>query len=85
MSNQRLTSPWAVEDIGGGIYALTPDGRKNVGVLVTHELAEEAVNSHNAALAERKARESAGRRGVTRMTGLTGVQIGDGGSQTNIF
>jgi len=56
-----------------------------VGILATAELAEEVVREHNASLAARKAQERAARSGVSRMTGLTGVQIGDGGTQTNIF
>ena len=56
-----------------------------IGHFDTPELAAEAINSHNAALTARKARERAARSGVTRMTGLTGVQIGDGGTQNNVF
>lgn len=51
-----------------------------VGTLATAELAEEVVAAHNEALARRKAAA----RGV-HGSGWTGVQIGDGGSQTNIF
>ena len=49
------------------------------------EAADEAANSHNAALAARRLEDRARRSGVTRMTGLTGVQIGDGGTQNNVF
>lgn len=56
-----------------------------VGILATAELAGEVVGAHNAALAARKAEKRAARSGVTRMTGLTGVQIGDGNTQNNAF
>jgi hypothetical protein len=39
----------------------------------------------DAALAARRLEDRARRSGVTRMTGLTGVQIGDGGTQNNVF
>jgi hypothetical protein len=56
-----------------------------IGHFDTPELAAEAVNAHNAALTARKAAGRAARSGVTRMTGLTGVQIGDGGIQNSVF
>jgi hypothetical protein len=56
-----------------------------IGHFDTPELAAEAVNSHNAALTARMAAERAARKGVTRMSGVTGVQFGDGNSQTNVF
>lgn len=72
--------PWTAFD-DGEIWA----GEEQVGAMTTVALAEEAVNSHNAVLAANKAAERAARKGVTRMTGLTGVQIGDGGTQNNVF
>jgi len=85
-----ITLPWRQgRHQGRHIYAqLGPEPSGSdpvVGTLDTAELAEEACTSHNAALALRMASARAARHGVTRMTGLTGVQIGDGGSQTNIF
>ena len=72
--------PWtAFAD--GEIYA----GAERIGAMSTTSLAEEAVNSHNAVLAAAKAEKRAARSGVNRMTGLTGVQIGDGGTQNNVF
>jgi hypothetical protein len=76
--------PW-VSQPDGNVYAVTPDGNRNVGVMVSAEAADEAANSHNAALAARRLEDRARRSGVTRMTGLTGVQIGDGGTQNNVF
>ena len=76
--------PWTAE-ADGNVYTVTPDGRKHVGMMASRDLAEEAAGSHNAALAARRAQERAARHGVTRMTGLTGVQIGDGGTQNNVF
>jgi len=76
--------PWIAE-ADGSLCAVTPEGRRNVGMMITAEAADEAANSHNAALAARKLEERAARHGVTRMTGLTGVQIGDGGTQNNVF
>jgi len=76
--------PWIAE-ADGSLCAVTPDGRRNVGMMVSPEAADEAANSHNAALAARRLEERARRQGVTRMTGLTGVQVGDGGIQNNVF
>lgn len=83
--------PWR-QGRGNGdraVYAQPGSGPCNddppVGVLDTAELAEEVVGEHNAALAARKAQDRARRAGVTRMTGLTGVQIGDGNTQSNVF
>lgn len=84
MSDDHAAAPWTAES-GGNIYALTPEGREHIGSMVSEALAGEAVNSHNAARAARLAEERAARHGVTRMTGLTGVQIGDGGTQNNVF
>jgi hypothetical protein len=50
----------------------------------TGELAEEAVNSHNARLAAERA-ERAAERHATRLHNVTGVQFGSGNSQTNVF
>jgi hypothetical protein len=51
-----------------------------VGTLDTAGLAEEACEAHNEALARRMA--ALRLRGVS---GVTGVQFGDGNSQTNVF
>jgi hypothetical protein len=78
--------PWTAEAGGNGaIYVTTPDGNRYIGIMNTQELAEDACDAHNAALAARKAQQAARRSGATRMTGLTGVQIGDGGTQNNVF
>jgi hypothetical protein len=53
-----------------------------VGTLDTEELAAEACESHNEALARRMA---ALRLRGARVSGVTGVQFGDGNSQTNVF
>jgi hypothetical protein len=53
-----------------------------VGTLDTEELAAEACESHNEALARRMA---ALRLRGARVTGASGVQFGDGNSQTNVF
>ena len=74
--------PWG-SDPDGSVYAVTPEGNRNVGVMTSAELAAEACDSHNAALAARKAAERAARKGVTRMTGRGAV--GDGGTQNNVF
>jgi hypothetical protein len=79
-----INFPWTAE-AGGSIYADTPEGRRQVGMMTARDVAEEAADSHNAALAARTASARAARHGVTRMTGLTGVQIGDGGTQNNVF
>jgi hypothetical protein len=72
--------PWTAFD-DGEIYA----GEERIGAMTTLALAAEAVNSHNAALAARKLEERARRPGVTRMTGLTAVQLGDANTQNNVF
>jgi hypothetical protein len=72
--------PWTAFD-DGEIYA----GNQPIGTMTTTALAKEACNAHNAMLAAKRAEERAARAGVNRLHGLTGVQIGDGGSQTNIF
>jgi hypothetical protein len=71
---------WTAFD-DGEIYA----GGQRIGAMTTLALAVEAVNSHNAVLAAAEAEKRAARSGVRRMTGLTGVQIGDGGTQNNSF
>jgi hypothetical protein len=63
MSNPTAV-PWTAFD-DGEIYA----GEERIGAMTTIALAEEAVNSHNAALAARTVQERAARHGVTRMTG----------------
>jgi hypothetical protein len=52
----------------------------SVGQLATPELAAEAVRAHN----EDLARRAAARRGV-RGSGWTGVQVGDGNTQHNVY
>ena len=76
--------PWTAEP-DGNIYTATPDGRRNVGMMASRDLAVEAAESHNAALVARMASARAARRGVTRVAGLTGVQLGDGNTQNNVF
>jgi hypothetical protein len=71
--------PWTAE-ADGNVYTVTPDGRKHVGMMASRDLAEEAADSHNAALAAGRASA----RGV-HGSGWTGVQVGDFGSQTNIY
>jgi hypothetical protein len=53
------------------------DDDQLVGTLDSAELAGEACESHNEALARRKA--------GLRLRGSAGVQFGDGNSQTNVF
>jgi hypothetical protein len=53
-----------------------------IGQLDTAEIAAEACESHNEALARRMA---ALRLRGARVSGVTGVQFGDGNSQTNVF
>ncbi len=82
--------PWRTgSDSGRTVYArVTPEPSPRdvfIGTMDAPELAAEACDSHNAALAARMARERAARKGVTRMTGVTGVQFGDGNTQNNVF
>ena len=68
------------------VYAQTGDDWKAhplIGHMDTGELAEEAVNSHNTALAATRAAERAERAGVRLGGGMAGVQIGDNGNQVN--
>jgi hypothetical protein len=58
------------------------DDDPDVGTLETAELAAEACESHNEALARRMAELRLRGAGVS---GVTGVQFGDGNSQTNVF
>jgi len=71
---------------GRHLYAQTgpepSDSDPLVGTLDTEELAAEACESHNEALARRMA---ALRLRGARVTGASGVQFGDGNSQTNVF
>jgi hypothetical protein len=85
-----ITLPWRQgRHVGRHLYAqigpVPSDDDPVIGTLDTAGLAAEACESHNAALAARRAQERAARPGAGRMTGLTGVQIGDGNSQNNVF
>ncbi len=71
---------------GRHLYAQTgprpSDSDPLVGTLDTEELAAEACEAHNERLARRTA--DLRLRGA-RVHGVTGVQFGDGNSQTNVF
>lgn len=83
-----LTSlPWRQgRHQGRHLYAQTgprpSDDAPLVGTLDTAELAAEACEAHNEALARRMA---ALRLRGTGVSGAAGVQFGDGNSQTNVF
>ena len=72
MTNPEET-PWVAFD-DGEIWARD----EKIGTMRTPALAREACDSHNAALSARKMAE----RGVT---GGSGIQIGDGSYQNNVF
>ena len=81
--------PWRTgRTLGRTIYARTggDDWKSDtpIGMLDTRELAEAACAAHNAALVATRAAERVKRAGGP-LHGLTGVQIGDGGTQNNVF
>lgn len=67
-------------DEDGNVFALTPDGRRPVGTMVTAEHARDAAEGHNSRLA---ASRGAGH-GAT-FQGVTGLQVGDGNTQIGHF
>jgi hypothetical protein len=89
MTADFTSVPWRTgRKLGRTVYARTggydQDEDPVIGMLDTPELAEEAVEAHNAALASRLAARAAARHGV-RVSGVTGVQFGHGNTQTNVF
>jgi len=89
MSDDLLELPWrpAPENDGAVFAEASPPPVPLyvfVGQMESPEIAEETAALHNEALARRKAREAAGRRGVG-VTGGMGRQFGDGNTQVNKF
>jgi hypothetical protein len=79
-----LTSLMWTAEPDGNLFADTPEGRKNVGMMANREVAMEAADAHNARVAAEMARTRAARRGVD-LSGGIGFQVGDGNRQNNVF